>query len=1045
MSRVVRRSAHSGELGEALGDGARAVTAAVHAPIVVLPFDTLMSMLSATISPGSVGTPLGPKDVRATSHALTFLPGDPPRLGAIVVYERSRATTAETAALPDEIEVALPNASGRGVRRITVAASRVPVADAIAFLRDLEVDVPGAQAWLEALTMGLGLIARGRLYPSITPSGWDTWRAGPLDPADRRLLAELAAAFPPEAYAVPLGRSSPMRLRSPGSLIQALWDALADTLPRTAAATLLTGLATRGAGHDIAQDEQAGADSTSPRAPFASFAPVHAAPLRPWLVDAAGGFVGERGADVALRIELDHLGRVPSVAALEQDDENDAGAAASDDERGDPSAPMARAVLQLTSRAESSLVVDAVDLYHSPAAVVARFGDDVETDLLRALRRAARAWAPLDRLLHERAPTGLDLDENLLAELLSDSATFLQGTGVEVLWPAEILADGIELRAAIVAAPGVVVEAGFGLDTLVEFRWQATLHGELLSEEEIDQLAEAKRGLVRLRGRWVAADPALLERLRARRNRRLTAAEALGALLAGTIDLDSEPVAVVGEGPLAELAGRLTAMTGASESELGIPPGLAGDVQLRPYQSRGVTWLHAMTDAGIGGCLADDMGLGKTLQVIALHLHRAAAGRGPTLVVCPTSLLGNWEREVRRFAPGTSVRRHHGSARSLADLPPGELVVTSYGVARRDAEALASAGFSLVVADEAQHAKNPESATARALRTIAGSGGPARLALTGTPVENRLSELWSIIDWTTPGLLGPFDRFVRTVATPIERDRDPLATERLARMIRPFVLRRKKTDPGVAPDLPPRTVTDVPVPLTSEQTTLYEAEVREALDAIRNKDGIARQGLVLRLLTVLKQICNHPAQYLHQAGPLAGRSGKLAALEELIDVIVAEGESVLVFSQFVECLSLVEARLEHLGVGTLFLHGKVGAKRRTEMVEAFQAGAAPVLLLSLKAGGVGLNLTRATHVVHYDRWWNPAVEDQATDRAHRIGQDRPVQVHRLIAEGTLEDRIAALIERKRSLAEAVVGAGESWIGRLTNEELADLVSLGSGA
>jgi SNF2 family DNA or RNA helicase len=248
----------------------------------------------------------------------------------------------------------------------------------------------------------------------------------------------------------------------------------------------------------------------------------------------------------------------------------------------------------------------------------------------------------------------------------------------------------------------------------------------------------------------------------------------------------------------------------------------------------------------------------------------------------------------------------------------------------------------------------------------------------------------------------------------------------------------------VAPDLPPRTVTDVPVPLSQEQTTLYEAEVREALAVIENEDGFARQGLVLRLLTVLKQICNHPAQYLHQAGPLAGRSGKLAALEELVDVIVAEGESVLVFSQFVECLSLVEARLEHLGVPSLFLHGKVGAKRRTEMVDSFQAGNVPVLLLSLKAGGVGLNLTRATHVVHYDRWWNPAVEDQATDRAHRIGQDRPVQVHRLIAEGTLEDHIAELIERKRSLAEAVVGGGESWIGRLTNEELSELVSLGSG-
>jgi SNF2 family DNA or RNA helicase len=345
------------------------------------------------------------------------------------------------------------------------------------------------------------------------------------------------------------------------------------------------------------------------------------------------------------------------------------------------------------------------------------------------------------------------------------------------------------------------------------------------------------------------------------------------------------------------------------------------------------------------------------------------------------------------------------------------------------------------VADEAQHVKNPASATARSLRRIS---APARLALTGTPVENRLSDLWAILDWTTPGLLGSLESFVRHVATPIERYRDPVVTERLARTVRPFLLRRRKTDPEIAPDLPARTVSDVPVPLSAEQVQLYEAEVREAMDAIEKEDGIERQALVLRLLTVLKQICNHPAQYLHQAGPLAGRSGKLAALEELVPVIIDEGDSVLVFSQFVECLSLIEARLKDLGIATLFLHGKVSAKRRSAMVDDFQAGRAPVFLLSLKAGGVGLNLTRATHVIHFDRWWNPATEDQATDRAHRIGQDRPVQVHRLIAEGTLEDRIGELIEKKRGLAEAVVGGGEAWIGRMSDAELADLVRLGRG-
>lgn len=447
-----------------------------------------------------------------------------------------------------------------------------------------------------------------------------------------------------------------------------------------------------------------------------------------------------------------------------------------------------------------------------------------------------------------------------------------------------------------------------------------------------------------------------------------------------------------------------------------------------------------MCQLGLGGCLADDMGLGKTIQLIGLHLLRRPLRAGPTLVVCPTSLLGNWERECRRFAPDVPVRRYHGGGRHLEDLAADEVVVASYGVLRRDHEQLAGAGFSLVVADEAQHAKNPYSETARSLRRVPAN---ARVALTGTPVENRLSELWSILDWSTPGLLGPLEQFRRSVAAPIERQRDPEATERLARVVRPFLLRRRKSDPAIAPELPPRTVTDHVVPLTVEQATLYGAEVKEALAKIAERKGIERRGLVLRLLTVLKQICNHPAQYLHQGRPITGRSGKLAALEELVEVIVSEGESVLVFSQFVEMHALIQARLNELGFGTLFLHGGVPAPRREEMVAAFQAGKVPVFLLSLKAGGVGLNLTRATHVVHFDRWWNPAVEDQATDRAHRIGQDRPVQVHRLVAEGTLEDRIAAMLEQKRSLAESVVGEGEGWVTELSDEELAELVSLGT--
>jgi SNF2 family DNA or RNA helicase len=557
--------------------------------------------------------------------------------------------------------------------------------------------------------------------------------------------------------------------------------------------------------------------------------------------------------------------------------------------------------------------------------------------------------------------------------------------------------------------------------------------GTALSSEELDALAEAKRPLVRMRDRWIVAHPDLIGRLRQPPPRGLTAIDALAAALGGTLTVDDETVAAVPSGSLAAVADRLR----AAPRELAEPEGFTG--VLRTYQRRGLAWLVEMTALGLGGILADEMGLGKTIGVIALHLHRQQSGRiGPLLVVCPASLLGNWEREFNRFAPTARVRRYHGGARHLDDLAAGEVVLATYGIARRDRETLASVPWDLVVADEAQHAKNPRARIARAMRMLPAG---ARVALTGTPIENRLSELWAILDWTTPGLLGSLDAFRRDVAVPIERYRDPDATARLARLVHPFVLRRRKADPDVAPELPAKTETDLVVPMSEEQVTLYEAVVRETMAEIAASDGIARRGLVLKLLTALKQICNHPAQYLRQSGPLAGRSGKLEGFDELIDVIVAEGEAVLVFSQYVAMARLLERHLERAGVATLFLHGQVPPRRRDDLVARFQAGEVPVFLLSLRAGGVGLNLTQATHVIHYDRWWNPAVEDQATDRAHRIGQTAAVQIHRLISEGTVEDRIATLIEAKRELAEAVVGTGERWLSELSDDELADLVEL----
>jgi superfamily II DNA or RNA helicase len=902
----------------------------------------------------------------------TFVPADPPRAGALAVWGDGQG--------PDELDLVLP--VGGGMRRRRVRGRLLPLASALpALLAPAAGGASGSvAAWSAAAATGVGLVARGRLLPAASPDGYGAWRVGPLDAADLDWLRRLAAAMPPQAHALPVEGRRPLRLHSPEGLVRELWDAIADTLVRTPAAVHASG---------------AGA--------FAAVEPVPIGELAGWLAETDRGL--DAGAQVQLRVE-------PPVKEEE---------------------PFA-AVVQVRSVADPSLVVDAGELWRAPAAVLARLGERAEIDLLLALRRGARAWPPLAPLLRSAAPTEVSLDEEQLAELLETGAEALGGAGIEVLWPAELLGEGLEVRATVATpAPAGAAQPVFRLEALLDFDWQVTVDGEVLTVEEVAALAEAKRPLVRLRGRWVRVNRELLERLRRRRGPRITAAEALAAALTGSLVLDGKRVEFSAAGALAGLVDRLA---GVRRAAVAPPGGLRAT--LRPYQRRGLSWLTQMCELGLGGCLADDMGLGKTVQVIAVHLHRRPLAAGPTLVVCPTSLLGNWERELGRFAPEVPVRRYHGGGRHLEELAADEVVLVTYGVVRRDRAVLAEVGWGLVVADEAQHAKNPLSRTARELRAIP---APARVALTGTPVENRLTELWSILDWTTPGLLGPLERFRRSVAVPIERYPDADATERLARVVRPFLLRRRKSDPRIVPELPAKTETDQVVPLTAEQATLYEAVVRETLAKIASSEGIERRGLVLGLLTALKQICNHPAQYLHEAAPLPGRSGKLAALDELLEVILDEGEAALVFSQYVEMCRLIEAHLVDRGVPTLFLHGRVPARRREELVARFQDGGAPVFLLSLKAGGVGLNLTRATHVVHYDRWWNPAVEDQATDRAYRIGQDRPVQVHRLVTEGTLEDRIAALLASKRGLAEAVVGAGEAWITELSDAELAELVRL----
>ncbi|MER6493324.1 DEAD/DEAH box helicase [Streptomyces griseorubiginosus] len=928
--------------------------------------------------------------------AAIFLPAPLPREGRIAFWDPEDAplpaASPETDARPVErTELTVVRPHGAGVRRRTAPALSLPVGEALPLLVRARRDPaahPATACWGAAALHALRLTARGRLLPGLTATGHDAWRAGPLDPEDIAHLRAIAAALPYEGHAVPLPGAGPLRLPEPEALMRAFLDAVADTLPRTPAAPFAAGR------------------------PFADRAPQRLPHAHEWAAEVAAGM--DAGVRISLRLDL-------SASRLFNAD--DAGARSA-----------GAAIVQVHSLADPTLVADAAALWAGEADAV--FGPRARVDAALAVRRAARVWPPLDRLSEQDVPDVLALSDEELGDLLGVAATRLAAAGVAVHWPRD-LAQDLTAAAVVRSAPGSATDGTgfFESEELLQFRWQLALGGDLLSEAEMDALAEAHRPVVRLRDQWVLVDPALVRKARKRELGLLDPVDALSVALTGSAEVDGETVEAVPVGALAALRDRLT--TGVRPAEP--PPGL--HATLRDYQLRGLAWLDLMTSLGLGGCLADDMGLGKTITVIALHLRRAR--REPTLVVCPASLLGNWQREITRFAPGVPVRRFHGTERSLDDLDGG-FVLTTYGTMRAAAARLAEQHWGMVVADEAQHVKNPYSATAKALRTIP---SPARVALTGTPVENNLSELWALLDWTTPGLLGPLKSFRARHARAVENGEDEEAVTRLARLVRPFLLRRKKSDPGIVPELPPKTETDHPVPLTREQASLYEAVVRESMLAIETAQGIARRGLVLKLLGALKQICDHPLLYLKEEVPatvgdrLAARSGKLALLDELLDTLLAEDGSALVFTQYVGMARLITAHLAARAVPVDLLHGGTPVPERERMVDRFQSGSIPVLVLSLKAAGTGLNLTRAGHVIHFDRWWNPAVEEQATDRAYRIGQTQPVQVHRLITEGTVEDRIAEMLESKRALADAILGSGESALTELTDRELTDLVSL----
>ncbi|WP_040794753.1 DEAD/DEAH box helicase [Nocardia higoensis] len=680
---------------------------------------------------------------------------------------------------------------------------------------------------------------------------------------------------------------------------------------------------------------------------------------------------------------------------------------------------------------------------------------NAEPRLLRTavekLGEAQRVYPRLRDLPSDPYSLDLLLPTEVVADLVAHGAIALREAGVRLMLPRAWNIAEPSMRLRVTSSPPAA-ESSVGMRGLLSFRWELAVGDKVLTSAEMGKLIRAKSDLVQLRGEWVQADHKALAAAA-----RYVAAHSDDSPVTLADMLGHIAATRVNKVPLTEV----TATGWAAEvferegERAPVPPPAGLKAQLRPYQQRGLTWLAAMSRLHCGAVLADDMGLGKTVQVLALLAHErdTGAASGPTLLVCPMSVVGNWQREASRFTPDLRVLVHHGKDRrhglDLEEAVAGaDLVLTTYAILVRDVTELAALTWDRVVLDEAQHIKNAATAQARAARAV-----PARhrLALTGTPVENRLEELRSILDFAVPKLLGTPQTFRARFAVPIEREQDQNALSRLRLVTGPFVLRRLKTDPAVIGDLPDKLEMTVRANLTVEQAALYQAVVDDMLDKIKNAKGMARKGAVLAALTGLKQVCNHPAHYLrdHSAVLRRGRhrSGKLALVEDVLDTVIADGEKALLFTQFREFGELLTPYLtERFGTAIPFLHGGVDKKNRDAMVDRFQSeGGPPLMLLSLKAGGTGLNLTAANHVVHLDRWWNPAVENQATDRAFRIGQRRDVQVRKLVCVDTIEERIDEMITGKSRLADLAVGAGENWITELGTDELRELFTLGAEA
>ena len=992
-----------------------------------------------------------------------------------------------------------PDEDALTLEPVEVPCLRVPAIEAIPFLlRVIDAsDAPGSSfatghmmRWWRALArFAVDLIADQRVVPSLTQhrngSYSGSWRAWLSDPDTNTRLSALLSSMPAAARAVDGGDGR-------------AWPVVESFLASAVDATVRASIV-----------EESYADALEGRDPLTD-------PHTAWLT---GLLRATAAVDLPVRHEFSLLRGARSWISLLDDSRQSRGfklrleVSEPELEMGDDGVSAQWTVsFGLVDPEDPSHFVDAESIFARRGTRHRGGAHDAELaeTLLKELGRASRIWADLEGALEDETPTGIALDTARAYRFMRDVRPVLLEAGVEVVvpswWgdPASRIGARLIVESPDGPAPGSggeaasgALAAGVGLQSLVDYRWQLAIGDRTVPVELLEKLAARGAPLVRVGGQWVDLRPEDLETavqfLKEHPGGAMSLLEALR--MAHGLDGPPEALPILG----LEATGWVRDLLQSTDSDQVklIDPPKAFRGTLRPYQRVGVSWLSFLDRHRLGACLADDMGLGKTIQLIALLQHERERGdsSGPTLLVAPMSVLGNWKRELERFAPELKVHVQHGlerpaGERFLRAATDSDIVLTTYAITVRDKDVFSQVSWRRVVLDEAQHIKNPPTKQTMAIRALKAEH---RVALTGTPVENRLAELWSIMEFCCPGYLGTGADFRRRFAVPVERNRDKVTGDRLRALVRPFVLRRLKVDPNVISDLPPLVESRQHVPLSEEQAKLYDVVVKDMLAKVDSAEGIRRRGLVLSALVKLKQICNHPAHFLREGAgapalaapkhkgskadvatgvelaavkadasgddslddaPLppealaTARSGKTQRLMEMLEEALAAGDRALIFTQYRQMGHLLVSMIRaDLDVDALFLHGGTPQAKRDALVDRFQSQepAAPIFVLSLKAGGVGLNLTAANHVFHFDRWWNPAVENQATDRAFRIGQTRTVNVHKFVSSGTLEERIDQMIEQKTELASQIIGSDDAWLTELSTNQLRDLLLLRRGA